>query len=106
MEVVINLFRDSFVDARDGFEIGQAGSGNPAGRAEMQQQRAFAFSPDARDLVQRRARDVRRALGAVSPDSEAMGLVAQALQVVEHGIARLQAEGCLAGPKEPLAAGV
>src|ERR1700757_762191 len=50
-----------------------------------------------------RARDVRRALGAVSPDSEAVGLVAQALQVVEHGIARLQAEGCLAGPKDPLA---
>ena len=66
MEVVINLFRHRLVDPGDGFEIGQAGGGDAAGRAEVQQQRAFTLPPDSGNLVQRRTGDVGGTLGALA----------------------------------------
>ena len=65
VEVVINLFRHRLVDPGDGFEIGQAGGGDAAGRAEVQQQRAFTLPPDSGNLVQRRTGDVGGTLGAM-----------------------------------------
>ena len=58
------------------------------------------------DLVERRAADRLGAPRAVRADGEAMRLVAQALEEIEHGIARLEAERRLARHEEALAAGV
>ena len=46
------------------------------------------------------------AAGAVGGDGEAVGLVADALEVVEDRVARGELEGVAAGHVEPLAAGV
>ena len=50
----------------------------------MLQQRALARRADAGDLVQRIGADGLGALLAMAADGEAVRLVAQALQVVEH----------------------
>ena len=69
--------------------------------------RPLARRADAVDLVERIGADRLRALGAVRADGEAMRLVAQALDEIEHGIARLEHEAALAaGNVEMLAAGV
>src|SRR5690349_3225652 len=106
MKVVIDLFGDRLADAGHGFEVGEAGRRDPLRRAEMEQQGALALAADARDLVQRRAGDVGGAPGPVGPDGEAMGLVAQALQVVEDGVAGLQAEGLAPRLEEALPPGI
>ena len=54
-------------------------------RAEMHQQRALAARADAGDLVERAGGHALGALLAVGADREAVGLVAQALEVEEHG---------------------
>src|SRR5258708_36353720 len=106
MEVIVDLLRDGLADAGDGFEVGQPGRRDPFGRAEMEQKGALALAPDARDLVQGRAVDIGGAPGPVGPDGEAMGFVAQALEVIENGIAELEAEGLAPGQEETLAPGV
>src|SRR5277367_225005 len=72
----------------------------------MMQQRALAARADTRHLVERRARDVGRPSCTVRADSEAVCLVAQALQEIEHRIARLEREGRLAWHEEAFPAGI
>src|ERR1700759_1695519 len=106
MKMVINLFCDGFADSLDAFQVGEPGAGDTARRAEMVQQRLLALGANAGDLVERRAGDRHGPLLAVGADREAMGLVAQALQVIEHRVFRLQAQGFLALAEETLAPGV
>ena len=86
MEMVINLLGHRLADALDPFEIGEPGAGDAARRAEMMQQRLLAPRADAGDLVERRGADRLGAPCPVGADGEAVGLVAQALQVIEHRV--------------------
>ena len=70
------------------------------------QQRALAARPDAGDLVERIAHHLLLAPRPVRADGEAMRLVAQALDEIEHRIAHRQAEGLAAAHEEALAAGL
>ena len=72
----------------------------------MLQQGALAARADARDLIQRIGSDRLGALLAVAADGEAVRLVAQPLQVVEHRAFLFEAERRLARPVEMLVAGV
>jgi hypothetical protein len=70
----------------------------------MVEERALARRTDAADLGEAGRADVLLAPAAMGADGEAVGLVAQALQKVEHGIARLEAEGFAPRHVEGLAA--
>src|SRR6516162_9276761 len=102
MKVVIDLFGNGLADPGDGFKIGETGSRDPLGRAEMEQEGALALAADAGNLIERGAGDIRRAPGPMGSDGEAVGLVPQALQVVKDGVARLEAEGLASGQEEAL----
>ena len=92
MEMIINLFCDGFADAADPLDLGEPGARHGSRRAEMMQQRVLALGADAGDLVERRAPDRLGPLGAMRADREAVRLVAQPLQEIEHRIARLERE--------------
>ena len=70
----------------------------------MRQKRALARRAHARHLVERRGAHRLRPLRAVGADREAVRLVAEALDEVEHRIVVAQREGALARPVELLAA--
>src|SRR6185312_9567731 len=106
MEMVIDALRHRFADAVDALEIGEAGARDAARRAEMMQQRLLALAADAGNLVERRHADLLGAARAMRADGEAMRLVAQALQEVEHRVLGIEAEGRLARAEEALAPGV
>src|SRR5690242_3668754 len=104
MKVVINLFCDSFADPRHALDFRDPGARDRARRAEMVQERLLATGADARDLVERRAADRLLEAGPMRADRKTVRLVAQALQEIEDGVARLEREGRPPGEKEPLAA--
>src|SRR5204862_6667442 len=94
-------------DAVDGAQVVGTSAGDGFGGAEMLEQRALARRADAGDLVERVGADGLAALGAVGTDGEAVGLVAQALDEIEHGIARLEQQRLVAAwEMEMLAAGI
>ncbi len=72
----------------------------------MQQQRALAAGADAGDLVERVLDHLLLAPRAVRADGEAVRLVAQPLDEIEHRIAHRQRERVPALDEEALAAGV
>src|SRR5499433_4307785 len=72
----------------------------------MVEQRALASGADARDFLQPRLADVAPASDAVGTDREAMRLVAQSLDEIEHRIARLELERFPPGQEEGLHPGV
>src|SRR6185312_8562221 len=104
--MVMNLLCQAAGDSGHRFDVLERGSTYRTGAAEMVQQRALAGGADARHLVERRAGDVGGAPGAMRADRESMRLVAQALEEIEHRVARLEREGRLARHEEALAAGV
>ena len=73
-------------------QIGERGALDRLQRAEMMQQRALARRADAGDFLQAGLADVLLAARAVRADGEAMRLVAQPLDEIEHRIARRQLE--------------
>src|SRR5690348_6786181 len=95
MEMIIDALRHRLADAVDALEVGEAGAGDAARRAEMMQQRLLALAADTGDLVERRDADLLGAARAMRADGEAMRLVAQALQEVQHRILGIEAEGRL-----------
>src|ERR1700704_4079187 len=105
-EVVMDFLGERARDARHRLDVLERRHGHGAGTAEMMQQGALAARSDARHFVERRARDVGRATCTVRADGEAMRLVPQALQEIEHRIAWFEREGWLAGHEEAFAAGV
>ena len=72
----------------------------------MHQQRPLAVGTDAGDLVEARGGQALGALLPVSADGEAMGLVAQPLQIEEQSGVGRQADLAAAGQMEDLAAGI
>src|SRR5438445_4325202 len=91
-EVVMDFLGDRFGDARHRLDVLDRGDRDRPGTAEMVQQGTFATGTDAGDLVEGGACEVGGAAGAMRADGEAMGLVTQALQEVEHRVARLERE--------------
>ena len=92
MKMIINLFCDGFADAGDAFELAEPGARDRPRRAEMMQQRLLAAGADPGDLVERRAPDRLGPPGAMGADRETVRLVAQALQEIEHRVARVERE--------------
>src|SRR4051812_26676295 len=97
MEVLIDLFRDRLADPRDLLEIGKPGPRDRPHRAEMMQQRLAPRRADAADLVELRAAERLLAACPVAADRETMRLVPQALQEVQHGVARIERDRLAAG---------
>src|SRR5258708_10212660 len=105
MEVVINFFGDGFADAGDLFEVLQPGPRHRLAGAEMHEQSLLPPRADPRDLVERRGGDCGTAARPMAADREAVRLVAQPLQKVEHRVARLELAGLPSVHEESLAAG-
>jgi hypothetical protein len=106
VEMVIDGSRQRRRDALDGREIRHAGATDAARRSEGPQQGLLAARPDARNLVQRIGAQALRPLGPVAADGEAVRLVPQPLDVIQHRIARIEHERGLARHVDALAAGV
>src|SRR5262249_49067087 len=79
MKEAINKARDFVRNPGDGPEVSDIGPADRLGGAEMPQKRTFPRRPDAGDLVQRIARNVRLPPRAVRADRKAVRLVAQTL---------------------------
>src|ERR1700754_4233982 len=90
VEELEDLARAFGADAGDLAEIGDRGALDLLQRSERHEQCALARRADAGDLLQACLADVLLAQLAVRPDHEAMRLIAQPLDEVEHGIARLE----------------
>src|SRR5271169_5464549 len=90
MEVIVNLLGDGFVDAGGRLEIGETRACHTLGGAEVVEECALALGANARNLVKQGLGDRPRSLGAMGADSEAVRLVAQALQKIEDRIAWLE----------------
>ena len=88
------------------FEFPEPGPGDGSRRAEMVQQRLLAARADTGDLVERRAPQGLGPLGAVGADGKPMRLVAQALQEIEHGVARVERERRPSRQKEAFPPGI
>ena len=106
VEKVIDELGGRGIDARNLFEIGEAGARNRLGRPERMQQGALARRPDPADLVERALGEVLLAAGAVGADGEAMRLVAQPLHEIKRRIARRESERRSVGEEKGLASGV
>src|SRR5262245_571674 len=87
-------------------QIGGRGALDRLEGPEMLQKRALAGRADAGDFLQPGLAQVLFAAGAMRADGESMGLVAQALDEVEHRIARLEHERVAPRDMEGLSAGV
>src|SRR5262249_11094623 len=92
MEEVVDLARGLGADPGNLGEIGERGGLDCIGRPEMVEHRALAGRADAGDFLQPRLADIAPAPDAVRADREAMGLVPQPLDEIEHRVARLELE--------------
>src|SRR6186997_1041725 len=101
--MVMNLLRQRVGDSGHRLDVLERRRTDRTGAAEMVQQRTLARRADAGHLVERRAGDVGAASRAVGADGEAMRLVAQTLEEVEHRITRLERERRLARDEKTLA---
>ena len=88
--MIINLFGDSFAYAGDTFEFTEAGPGNGASGAEMEEQGPLAASANPCDLVERGFPQSLGPPGAMCADCKPVRLVAQSLEEVKHWIARIE----------------
>src|SRR5262249_2715235 len=79
-------------DPGDLLQVGDRGPFDRLEGAEVTQQRAFSGGADAGDFLQTGFAQVAPAPLAVGADREAMGLVAQPFDEIEHWIARLELE--------------
>src|SRR5262249_19472172 len=100
VEEVVDLARGLGADPGHLGEIGQRGALDRLERAEMVEQRAFAGRADAGDFLQPRLADIAAAAQAVRADGETMRLVAQPLDGIERGIARLELGPLASGQEE------
>src|SRR5271167_2750543 len=106
VEMIIDVFRDGFADAGNPLQLAKTGAGDRSRRTEMEQHCPLAPHPDPGDLIERRAAERLCPLSTVRTDREAVRLVAQALQKVEHGVPWVEREWRSPGQKEALAPGV
>src|SRR5262249_23564924 len=107
VEEIVNGLRHRLADAGNRQEVVGAPAGHGLGGAEVREQRALALRADAGDVVERVDTDGLAALGAMGADGEAVRLVAQPLNEIEHRIARLEQQRLVAAGKvEMLAPGI
>src|SRR3954452_17524329 len=106
MEVGVDPLRHLLADARRLLQVAQAGHLHAARGTEMVQQRPLAGGADALDLVKLAGAQRLRSASAVGGDGEAVRLVAQALQEIQHRVAGRELESLPSLRVEPLAAGV
>src|ERR1700685_528666 len=106
VEELVNPPRRFGADAFDLHQVGDRGALDGFERAEVMQQRAFARRSDAGALLKAGLAHIARPAGAMRADGEAMGLVAQPLDEIEHRVARRQLERVAAREEEGFAAGV
>ena len=106
VEMVVDHLRHLRADAADRGEIGDAGAAHRLGRAEMLEQRALARRSNTLNLVERRGLHLLLAPGAMGADGEAMGLVAELLDTIKHGVARLEQQRLATLHVDALAAGI
>src|SRR6266850_6373289 len=92
VEKLENLARAFGADAGNLAEVGDRGPLDFLQGSEMMQQGAFARRSDAGNFLQTRLADVLLAQLAVRADHKAMRLVAQPLDEIQHGVARLKLE--------------
>src|SRR6516165_10505090 len=93
----------------DAFDLNQVSHRSALDRfqsAEVMQQCALARRPDTGNLLQPGLAQILGPPRTVRADGEAMGLIAQPLDEIEHRIARRQLERVAAGKKEGFAASV
>src|SRR5262249_45237136 len=102
VEEVVDLARGFSADSGHFGEIGRRCPLDRLEGSEMVEQRAFAGRADAGDFLQSRLADIAPAANAVRAYREAMRFVAQPLDEVEHGIARLELERLASGQEESL----
>ena len=86
MEPVVDFLRHGTADAVNGFQILDAGTGNRLGRPEVMQERLLAFGPDSRHLIKDRLVDLLAALRTVGTNGEAVRLITDSLQEVQHRV--------------------
>src|SRR5499427_1305983 len=103
---VVDLARGLGADPGHLGEIGQRRALDRLERTEMVEQRAFAGRADAGDFLQSRLANIAAAPEAVRADGETMRLVAQPLDEIKCGIARLELERLASGQEEGLHPGV
>src|SRR6266511_4573407 len=106
VEEVVDLARGLGADPGHLGEISQRRALDRLECPEMVEQRALAGRADAGNFLQPRLADVAPAADAMRADREAMRLIAQPLDEIEHGIARLELEWVAPGQEEGLHAGV
>src|SRR5262245_48860233 len=107
VEVVVNTLGQRGVDAFDGGEVFGGGAADALGGAEAVEQGFLAALADAGDFIERVLAEIGGgSLCAMGADGPAVGLVAQALEIVERGVVGRQLEGRAAGTVELLASGV
>src|ERR1700730_7648270 len=82
----VNPPRRFGTDALDLHQVGDRGALDGFERAEVLQQRAFARRSDAGDLLQAGLAHIARPARPVRADGEAMGLVAQPFDEIEHRV--------------------
>src|SRR6516162_11939476 len=104
--MIINLFRNGLPDTGDPLQLAEPGASDGSCRAEMAKQCPLALCPNTCDLIERRLAKCFGPLSAVRSDCEAVRLVPQALQKVEHGVPWVEREWRSPGQKKPLAPGV
>src|SRR5262245_41046593 len=93
----------------DAGNLRKVGDGRPLDRlqgSEMMQQRALAGRTDAGNLLQSGLADVPSPPHAMGADRKTMRLVAQALDEIEHGVARLELERLPARQNQGLHPGI
>src|SRR5580704_10297207 len=103
---LVNPPRRFGADAFDLHQVGDRGALDGLERAEVMQQCALARRPDAGNLLQAGLAQVLGTARPVRADGEAMRLVAQPLDKIEHRIARRQLERVAAREEEGFAARV
>jgi hypothetical protein len=104
--MIINVFRDGFANAGNPLQLAQTGPGDRSRRTEMVQHGPLAPRPDPGDLIERRAAERFCPLGTVRTDREAVRLVAQALQKVQHGVTWIERKWRSPWQEKALASGV
>src|SRR5262245_5957724 len=103
---VVDLARGLRADAGHLGEIGGSGALDRLERSEMVQQRALARRADAGNFLQPGLADVAPPPHPMGAHGEAMRLVAQALDEIEHRLARLELERLAPRQEEGLEPGV
>src|SRR5262249_16616718 len=103
---LVNPPRRFGADAIDLHQVGDRGALDGLERTEVMQQRPLARRPDAGNLLQSGLAQILGAARPMRTDGEAMRLIAQPLDKVEHRVARRQLERVAAREEEGFAPGV